>query len=475
MMVTRLAVLALAGLAIAATPAAAQAPSPYRILVADSASRFQIAFCNLRAGGKVNDGQRALRTGLEDKDAAKRAAALQSAESILLTEVSNQQAGSSAGWYYLARTYLARGDVAGADSAFRRTEQLAPDCEVDISAYRQNAWAVLATRGIEMQRVGASDSAMHYFRGASVMYQGLPHVFENMGVIFANADYNDSAAVYFAKAAEVSKADTALVDNRNSATLNLAMVLQRDGRNAEAIPVLYEYLSWNPGDIDAQKSLAYAFRQSGMADSADALEKKIVEEFSRMNLDELSSSDLMSVGISMFNGGEHAKAVDVFGRLATRNPWSRDAVYNLANTYLALENWEQLTATSRQLLEIEPLNEDAYRLLSQGLRSQNQTQEQIKVAEVYVGLPIGVEVTGFIMRPDGARLTAVATGRTPSDPAGKALPATAVTLAIEFVTEAGAVVATEDVAVPALQPGQTHEIRAEVRGAGIQGWRYKRK
>jgi tetratricopeptide (TPR) repeat protein len=473
MMLKRVAITALAGLAITASPAMGQVRYP--ALVADSVTKFQIAFCNLKTAGKVGDGQKALRAGLEDKDAAKRTASLEMALRTLQAEVAGTQAQSSGGWYYLARTYLALGDVAGADSAFARAQALAPDCEVDISSYRQNSWAFLATRGIEAQRNGMADSAMYYFRGASVMYQDLPHVFENMGVIFANAEFNDSAAVYFAKAAEVAKRDTSLVDNRNSATLNQAMVLQRSGRSAEAIPVLKEYLTWVPGDTDARKSLAYAFRQAGMADSADALEKAIVEEFSKMNLDSLPTQDLMAVGVSMFNSQQYDQASQVFSKLAARNPWSRDAVYNLANSYLALKQWDKLAETGKQLVAMEPLNEDSYRLMGQAYRELNQQDAVLKAAEALVSLPVNVEVTGFVMRPDGARFTATATGRSATDALGKALKPVPVNLVVEFVTEAGQVVASQDVSVPVLETGAAHEIRAEVKGAGIQGWRYKRK
>lgn len=473
MMLKRLAITALVGLAITATPAMAQVR--YRSLVADSATKFQIAFCNLKSAGKVGDGQKAFRTGLEDKDAAKRAAALESAQRILQAEVAGGAAQSSAGWYYLARTYLAQGDVAGADSAFARAQALSPDCEVDIVAYRQNSWAALATKGIEAQRGGMSDSAMYYFRGASVMFQGLPHVYENMGVIFANSDFNDSAAVYFAKAAEVAKKDTSLVDNRNSATLNLAMVLQRAGKSAEAIPVLKEYLGWNPGDTDARKSLAYAYRQAGMVDSADALEKAIVDEFTKMNLDSLPTQDLMAVGVSLFNSQQYDKAGEVFGKLAARNPWSRDAVYNLANSQLALKQWEKLAETGKQLVAMEPMNEDSYRLMGQAYREMKQQDAVIKAAESLVSLPVNIEVTGFVMRQDGARFTAMATGRSATDALGKTLKPVPVNIVVEFVTEAGSVVGSQEVAVPALEAGKTHEIRAEAKGAGIQGWRYKRK
>jgi len=199
--------------------------------VADSASKFQIAFCNLKTGGKVGDGQKALRTGLEDKDAAKRAAALETALKVLQTEAAGGQAQGSGAWYYWPAP-TSRSRRGRADSAFTGRRPSPPTAKWTLPRTARTAGRP-RHHGHRSQRAGQSDSAMYYFRGASTLYQELPHVYENMGVIFANADLNDSAAIYFGRAAEVAKKDTSLVDNRNSATLNLAMVLQRAGKSAE--------------------------------------------------------------------------------------------------------------------------------------------------------------------------------------------------------------------------------------------------
>lgn len=457
---------------VSAAPLAAQKSS---LLVADSASKFQIAFCNLRMQGKVGDGQKALKTGIEDKDKTKRLAALDNAERILVEQVRGEQAQSAAAWYYLGRTYLLKGDVAGADSSFDKATQLAPDCDIDINTYRQNAWAVLANAGIEKLRGNDTDSALVYFRQASIVFDQLPHVFENMGVIFANSDQQDSAAFYFGKAAQIAEADTSLVENRNSATLNQAMTLQRMEKHQEAIDVLVKYLSWNPADIDARRSLAYSYRQAGQTATADSLEQAMVEEFSKMNYDSLSTNDLMSVGVNLFNAKKYDEAAGIFEKLMTRNGWSRDAVYNAANSYLALKQWDKLLTASRRLMEIEPLNEDAYRLASQALRELKQQDELLKVAETFVALPVNLEVSNFQMGQQASRLTATATGRKATDGAGKDLKPVPIQLTVEFLNDGGQVVGSQEVSIPALNEGATHQVQAEARVGGVTAWRYKRK
>ncbi len=453
----------------AAAPASAQRAAR---LVADSAGKLGIVLCNIRPSGKVGDGQKAFKTGIEDKDAAKRTAALEQAVRILTEQTGT---GGAAAWYYLGRAFLAQGDLAGADSALSKAEMMQPDCEIDINNHRQQAWAVLANAGIEKLQGNDLDSALVLFRQASTMFRGLPHVFENMGVIYANNGQNDSAAHYFGRAAEIAAQDSTLTDNRNQATLNQAMVLQRLERHDEAITVLRRYLEWKPGDTDARKSLSWSLRQAGQAASADSLDRAMVDEFARMNFDSLTANDLMAVGVSMFNAEKFPEAAQIFERLMRRNPWSRDAVYNLANAYLALKQWDSLSRVGKQLLLIEPLNEDGYRLLGQAYRALERQDSLIKMAETLVMLPLNVQVTNFNMSSQSARFQATATGRRATDAASKDLPPVAVTLQIEFLDSTGTVLGSEDVAVPALQPGTTHEVTAQARAPGIVGWRYRRK
>lgn len=473
MNVQRAAGILLALMVIAAGSAEAQERAAR--LVADSATKFQIAFCNLKMGGKVGDGQKAFKNGLEDKDPAKRAAALDQAVRILTTEVTGQQGQSGAAWYYLGRAYLAQGDVVGADSALAKAEKFQPDCEIDISTYRQNAWAILANAGIEKLRGGDTDSALVLFRQANTLFDKLPHVYENVGVIYANQGQNDSAAVYFGKAAAIAEADTSLTDNRNSATLNYAMTLQRLENHPEAIIALTKYLGWNPGDTDARKSLSWSYRQSGQVAKADSIDNAMVSEFATMNYDSLSAGDLMAVGVSMFNAQKFQEAADVFEKLRAKNPWSRDAVYNLANAYLALKNWPKLVEVGKQLQAIEPMSEDSYRLTGQAYRELKQQDSLLKEAETLVGLPVAVEVTTFAMGTTASRIEATATGRKATDAAGKDMKPVPVTLTWEFMDSTGSVLGSQDVNVPALEPGATHAIRAEARAPGITAWRYKRK
>ncbi|MEO8449300.1 MAG: hypothetical protein ABI647_05885 [Gemmatimonadota bacterium] len=457
--------------------ASAQQPVINVKLAEAQPAKYTPPLCPLKSGGgKVDKGVDALKKSFEAKTPADKQASLQLANQLLTEGITKEnQAGNAAAWYYLGRVYIQQGDVGGIDSAFTKAQALAPSCELDIGQYRQNNWALLANKGLELQKQGDTEGALNLFRDASRFFTGLPHVLSNMGVLFANTGREDSAAIYFAKSLAVAEKDTALVEDRNATALNLALMYQRTNKHPQAIAALHKYLGWDPKNNDAKKALAESFRAAGMADSANALEGAMIGELAKKNLDSLDTGDLLNVGVAAFNAKKYPEAASAFGKAMARNPWSRDAVYNVANTYLAMQDNAKLVEAANQLVAIEPLNEDAYRLLGQAHRGLKHEAETLKAAEKLVGLPVHVEVTSFQMGKSSARLQGTATGRSPSDAQGKPVKAGPVTVVFEFVTASGQAVDSKEVALPKLDAGATQAINVEGKGEGIAGWRYKVK
>lgn len=473
-------------LAAASLPAVAQERNPR--LVASEPGRFIIPLCQLGPSGRAEDGERELRRGIESPEARDRAEALENAEDILTAAVARGDGGNAAAWYYLARTYLARGDVAGADSAFTKVERMVPDCEIDINQYRQDAWAMLANAGLDLRREGRSEEAMQQFRDATRMFRGLPHVYENMGLLFANGDMYDSAAFYFGKALAVAENDSTLVENRNSSAINRVVTLRRLGRHEEAVQLLDRYLTWNPSDADAQRAKAMSLRQLGRDTEAEAIERELVSRLADTDIDSLGLGDLLELGIAYYNNDEYANAVTMFERAVEQSPWNRDAVYNLTHALTMLvttaddsaeaaridEAKRRLAEVGRLLVDIEPLNEDSYRLPARGYQGRHQ-DSMVVVAHQLMALPVHVEVTQVTLSGSSVRWSATATGRAAVDAAGEPIPAAPVTVVLEFLDGMGQVVGSTEIAIPALEAGTTHELGAEIDAPDATSWRYRRK
>ena len=537
-------ILAGVALAIVATQALAQ-QSVMSPRAAAAETRYVLALCSLQGGSKsTGEGLKVLKKAYEAKSPAKRAESLGMARSMILQGITAEgAAGSSNAWHHLARTYMAIGDLTGADSAFARAEALAPDCSIDINQHRQNTWSLVANDGLKFMRGqqvevgmmerdvrsivgepdGASssktangeevmwrygsgsfvhftngrvsmvtkgeadelskrlrsvpnpDSALALFGQANTIFRGMPQVFSNVGVIYANRQQDDSAATYFAKALEAALKDTALKAERDNAATNLSIMYTRSNRPADAVKVLRRIVGWNPADNDAKKQLSEAFRAAGMNDSATALEGELVESFSKANFDSLSVQDLLSLGVGMFNASKFPEAANAFDAVVKRNPNSRDGLYNLANSFYAMKEHAKLVDVGSRLHAIDPLNGDVLRLLGMAYKELKQQDLLIKTAEKLVGLPVVIEVNGFSMGRTSASWSALATGHDPMDVNGKPIKAAPVTLVIEFLDDKGALISTAEVVVPAMTKGETKNLSAKGAGENISAWRYHQK
>ena len=457
----------------------AQAPVIQPKLAELQPNKFAFPLCPLKPQGSVQKGVDALKKAYEPK--GDKAASLAQAKEQILTAIAKEgQATNAAAWYYLARVYLMQGDVGGVDSAFSKAQALQPQCELDINSQRQNNWANLARAGFELQKANNVDGAINLFRDASRLFNDMPQVVSNLGVLFANSNREDSAAVYFARAlaiteAKIAAGDTTLAEDRKSTGLNLALMYQRLDRHKEAIVALQKYLVWDPKNMDAKKALTQSFRAVKMDRAADSLENAMVGDMAKQNFDSLDTQDILAIGVAAFNAQKYQDAATAFAKGVARNPYNRDAVYNLANALLALKDWEKLIDAAGKLVAIEPMNEDVYRLLGQGHKGLKHDAEVLKAAEKLVGLQVTIEMTNFQLGRKTASLKGAATGRAPTDAAGKTIKAAPVTLVVEFLTSGGTVVDTKEVALPLMTPGATHAIAVEGAGVDIAGWRYRLK
>jgi tetratricopeptide (TPR) repeat protein len=475
--------------AILLLPLAATAAEAQQRVISDRVAKsmptkYQPADCGLKSGHfKVSSGASYLKTGVEAEIVENQKRALDSGERVLLEAMQqNNQANNAAAWYYLGRIYLQRGDIYGADSTLTRAEKLAPACAKEIDGYRQNAWVALIKGGNGFEEQKNLDSALVQYRLASVMYRKSPIAYYQAASVFNEKGTTDSAAVYFGRAVEVgaNATDTTEQKIRNRSAFNQGALLLNGQKHAEAAAAFEKYLKWVPNDVEAKRGLAAAYRGQGQADKAQALEQQIVAEGGAPAPGGTAgagagTTDLMNIGVNLYNDKKYAEAAEAFAKVAEAEPYNRDALFNLSNTYLALKDGPKLLAAAQRLSAIEPLSENSLKLVGEGYKQAKQVDEAVKIAEKVLALPVDVRVTDFSTSGSSANLTATATGREAQTPAGKPIKPVPAVLTVEFLDAKGTVVGSQDVQVPALEAGKTQELKAAGKGAGIAAWRYKQK
>jgi tetratricopeptide (TPR) repeat protein len=445
---------------------------------------YQPAQCSIKPNHfKVSSAAGYLKSAIETDVPENRTRILGQGEKVALEAMAqNGQGKNPAAWYYLGRIYLMQGRLQPADSALAKAEQIAPDCAKDIGTYRRNAWSTLVNAGSKFEQDKNTDSAYVLYQQANQIYRGSPVAMYREASILNEKGQTDSAAYWFGQAAAVSanSTDTTEQKYRNNSAFSQGALLLNAKKYDQAAVVFEQYLKWVPADVQAKRGLAAAYRGQGKTEQAQALDKEVLTSGGAPAAGGgagggAGSADLMNTGITLFQEKKYADAATAFEKVVAAEPYNRDAVSSLANTYLALKNGPKLLTTSQRLVEIEPMSESALKLLGEGYKQSAKVDDAVKTAEQVLALPANVKPSNFATSATGASLTLTATGRAAQTASGKPIAPAAVPITVEFINGGGQPVASQDVTIPAVADGASQDVKVQGQGAGIAAWRYKRK
>lgn len=457
---------------------ASRAEAQNQAVIAAQPGQYIAPECEpLRSGHfKVKSGATYVKSALESS--TNRDRLMGDADRVLREALHEGQENSAMAWYWLGRVYLYRGDIGGADSSLKRAEQLAPECADEYRKIKLNTAVALMKPAADYREAGQLDSAMALLRMVLSFQPDNPNANYEMAVIYYNSKNFDSAAVNFQRAVAAveqrAATDSSYASFRNQALFNLAAVYQNAGKHKEAIEALRKYLGFNPSDDDARRALANSFRATGMADSASAIERTITSQPSSSGVG-AGAGGSFNRGIDAFNAKDYPTAAGAFQEYLATNARSREALYNLASTYYAMNNADSLIAVGERLVALDPLNDNNLRLVAGGYQIKKNQDQMIKYALLITELPVNVEVSGFQTGAAAATWAGSATGRGARNQSDQPIPPAPMVLVFEFLDASGKVVATQEVAVNALPEGEKQVLSVASQNAGIVAWRYKRK
>lgn len=456
----------------------AQQADPLAAKVADAmqaqtSGKYRPAQCSADKGKhfKVSAAGTYLKSAIEDaKDPKARERILGDARRNAVEAItgSGQDKAASA-WYILGRVALFQGDVVEADTALARALMLAPDCEEEIRLMRRIAYIALANAGMTAMEAKENPTAVLALRRASAVFDGSAYAAYNLGAIFSEAGEVDSAATYFGIAAKSTSKDTAEAKIRSRALFNQGVVYLNANRPADAVRVFESYVAANPADVDAKRGLAQAYRAAGQVEKARAIDA----ETGISTAAGPAANKALEAALELYREKKYAEATAALEGVLAEEPHNITALGALANTALALKDGGKLVAVAEKLVALEPLNRDAYLFLREGHRFAKDAKAANTVAERVLGMTASVNVSGLTLGPASADVAGTVTGFEGLDAkTGKPIPPKAATLAFELIDAAGKVIATQDVAVPALKKDEKHEFSFTAKGEGIAGYRY---
>lgn len=419
-------------------------------------------------GCKLDEGHYTIRSARgylsnasKTSDSRQRERDLKDAERVLSQALAEGAGERSGTWYYWARWYLIKGDNAGADSAFDRVARLAPECADDVQFWRRWAWAPLINKAVRAWERNELDTAVHYLKLANAMNESEPQGYVNLGTLYANSGQPDSAAKYLQQGIAAAAGDPDFTERLQVVRLNLARLYHRGERYDSAEAWYRRYLAVDSTSVSALSGLASVLSTQGRPEEAGPLYDRILA--AAENAEPL---DLFAAGTALFRAKQFATAASAFEAGLAKLPEHRDALYNLANTYLSMEAGEKMLPVIERLKALDPLGQEALMLEAAAHKTLGHSDVTMKLLEQVEAMPLVVSVLRFESLERRAVILGQIENRTEA-------PKTGVKLTFEFVNAAGEVVGTAEVAPEQIPAGETADFRLAPEGAGIVSWRYK--
>lgn len=345
----------------------------------------------------------ALSQAMQNADPGERQSRYQEALQATLDGVANDP-GNPQSYRQAGEAYVGLNDLVGADSMWTRAEDMYPLYSFDLTPLREQQWVNQYNLAVNQIQAGNTEGAIPLLELAHTIYKGRPEAMLNLGSIHAQLANVGDAVRWYRAALDMLRGpefDAQPVDvqatwseNEEIAAFNLAQILANAGRNEEAEVAYRTYLERSPDNVTALSNLAVVLMSMDRNDEAAEIYEGLL---ARTDLD---SRDYYVTGIGLYNAENYSMAVQAFGRSYELIPESRDALYNYAQALYLAGELDELYPAAVSLIEMDPYNNNVYRLMAQGLMAQGDTAEAARILEDEMAT-LEFEIDGTMLQPFG--------------------------------------------------------------------------
>ena len=321
----------------------------------------------------------------------------------------------------------------------------------------------------------------------------------------------DSAVKYF-RLALPAATDPKYAGDKREAWLNIARVYHSEKRWDEAAAAYKEFLAAYPNDVQAKANLAELYLRANQRDSAMALYAAIAA-----HADSASAEDLFGAAGSVLGAipqtpdtveldaacGKalkrktptltarqisarcqpaaadtmrkfHALAdplyrlgVQTYQSGLEKNPFYRDALYNLTGISFMLSDTGKALQLAQRLYAVDPLNRLTLAKLAGAWQLVGKKDSALYYITLADSLPIEITVGKFTTNDQGAAVEGLFTNfhSKPSPP---------VKVTFELLDGKGNVVASLPQDAPSVEAGANQSFKLRTGQKGVMAWRYKR-
>lgn len=372
----------------------------------------------------------------------------------------------------------------GADSAFTRVETAKPECSALIAQWRQQKpWLSTLNQAITALNAGQVDSAEYFAKRSLILDRRAPYGYSIMGAIAARRNDLTAANDFWKKTLEAAGKDTLYTDVKVKTMYDIANAAGNAADAATgaskltlahaAIRAWQDYLGVATSDYliaDAVDRVERLYRAAGDSAAIPSLYAPLLSNPSKYG--ELS---LVHAGVVATRAAHPADAAKLFEASLALNPYSRDALNNLAASYIQLQQFPKAFPLIDRLVALDPSNPDNVLLYAFAYQGLYKTTKDKKILKTYTdslvyfngrseAMPVKLAITEFSRGDNETTLGGTIENRSAA--------AKTYDLSVEFLDKAGAVVGSQDVQVP-VAPKAIGKFRVTIPKGGVYGFRYK--
>src|SRR5437660_1790775 len=374
---------------------------------------------------------------------------------------------------------------AAADSAFSIVEKASPECVPTTAQLRQQQpWLNALNGAINALNAGQLDSAEKLAKRSLILDRKAPYAYSVLGSVARNRKDYAAANDYWKQALTAAGTDTSYADVRVKTMYEIASAASdrvdaasgaaKRAAAKEAIKPWQDYIAVANNDLllaDAVDNEARAYLAAGDSASVAGIYAPMLA-----NPSKYGEIALVHAGVVATRNGRQADAAKLFDAALQQNPYSRDAINNLAATYIQNNELPKAFPLIDKLVAMDPSNPDnplLYAFAYQGLYKGTKDKRLQKIytdSLVYFNnksenAPVKLSVTEFTRRPDQTILAGTIENRSTTSKT--------YTLNVDFLDKSGTVIAIETATVGPVAAKSKGMFKITSPKGGAYGYRYR--
>ena len=372
-----------------------------------------------------------------------------------------------------------------ADSAFSIVEKASPECATVITQWRQQKpWLNALNGAINALNAGQLDSAELLAKRSLVLDRKAPYAYSVLGSVAKSRKNYAAATDYWKQTLAAAGTDTTYADVRSKTIYEIASAASDKAEAAsgaakraaakDAIKPWQDYLAVANNDLllaDAIDNTARMYVAAGDSANVPTIYAPMLTNPSKYG--ELS---LVHAGVVATRNGRQQDAEKLFDAALAQNPYSRDAINNLAATYIQNNQFPKAFPLIDKLVAMDPSNPDnplLYAFAYQGLYKGTKDKKLQKIytdSLVYFNnksenAPVKLTVNEFTRRADGTTVAGSIENRSASSKTYN--------LSVDLLDKSGTVVDTQTATVGPVAAKSAASFRITSTKGGVYGYRYK--